>query len=122
MSVPDNFNAAEHLQQTYRTEFNRRVDRFFRDVDGNGDLSSPRGSLKLACRIADDDNDAIMNMRHNLFFNVIGYGRKNLAVVYGSKFDTAPPVAGHPQLFFIFSQDDSASPPEESPIQHEKSV
>ncbi|WP_445629054.1 hypothetical protein [Nostoc sp. DSM 114167] len=120
--IPDDFNPFEHLQQTYRTEFNRRVDRFFRDVEGNGDLSSPRASLKLACRIADDDNDAIMNMRHNLFFNVIGYSRKNLAVVYGSKFDTAPPVAGHPQLFFVFSQDESASPPEESPIQHEKSV
>ncbi|WP_017652295.1 hypothetical protein [Fortiea contorta] len=112
----------EHLQQTYKTEFNRRVDRYFKDVNGNGDLSSPRSSLKLACRITDNDNDAMMNMRHNLFFNVIGYSRKNLAVVYGSKFDNAPPVAGHPQLFFVFSQDDSASPPEESPIQHEKSV
>ncbi|OYD90599.1 hypothetical protein CDG76_30715 [Nostoc sp. 'Peltigera membranacea cyanobiont' 210A] len=119
MSIPD--NAAEHLQQTYRTEFNRRVDRFFRDVEGNGDLSSPRGSLKLACRIADDDNDAIMNMRHNLFFNVIGYSRKNLAVVYGSKFDTAPPVAGHPQLFLYFSQDGAAQPSDEPLIEHEKS-
>ncbi|AFY34872.1 hypothetical protein [Calothrix sp. PCC 7507] len=122
MPVPDDFNPFEHLQQTYKTEFNRRVDRYFRDVDGNGDLSSPRASLKLACRIGDNDNDAMMNMRHNLFFNVIGYSRKNLAVVYGSKFDTAPPVAGHPQLFFVFSQDASASPEEESPIQHEKSV
>ncbi|MHC5759743.1 hypothetical protein [Nostoc sp.] len=122
MTLPDDFNPFEHLQQTYKTEFNRRVDRYFRDVDGNGDLSSPRGSLKLACRIIDDDNDAMMNMRHNLFFNVIGYSRKNLAVVYGSKFDTAPPVAGHPQLFFVFSQDASASPSEESPIQHEKSI
>jgi hypothetical protein len=120
--LPDNFNPVEHLQTTYRIEFNRRVDRYFKDVEGNGDLSGPRPSLKLACRITDDDNDAIMNIRHNLFFNVIGYSRKNLAVVYGSKFDTAPPVAGHPQLFFVFSQDASASPAEESPIQHEKSV
>lgn len=120
--LPDNFDPFEHLQQTYRTEFNRRVDRYFKDVEGNGDLSGPRPSLKLACRILDNDNDAMMNMRHNLFFNVIGYSRKNLAVVYGSKFDTAPPVAGHPQLFFVFSQDASATPSEESPIQHEKSV
>jgi hypothetical protein len=61
-------------------------------------------------------------MRHNLFINVIGYSRKNLAIFYGSRFDNAPAVAGHPQLFFVFSQDAAASPTEESPIQHEKSV
>ncbi|BAZ66271.1 hypothetical protein ACE1AT_13915 [Pelatocladus sp. BLCC-F211] len=122
MTLPNDFDPFEHLQQTYKTEFNRRVDRYFSDVQGNGDLSGPRPSLKLACRILDNDNDAMMNMRHNLFFNVIGYSRKNLAVVYGSKFDTAPPVAGHPQLFFVFSQDAAATPSEESPIQHEKSV
>jgi hypothetical protein len=120
--LPDDFNPFEHLQQTYRTEFNRRVDRYFRDVEGNGNISTPRASLKLACRITDNDNDAMMNMRHNLFINVIGYSRKNLAIFYGSRFDNAPSVAGHPQLFFVFSQDESASPPEESPIQHEKSV
>lgn len=119
MTIPG--NPFEHLQQTYKIEFNRRVDRYFRDVSGNGDLSSPRSSLKLACRIGDNDNDAMMNMRHNLFFNVIGYSRKNLAVVYGSKFDTAPPVAGHPQLFLLFSQDGAAQPTDEPLIEHEKS-
>lgn len=121
MTIPNNFNPFEHLQQTYKTEFNRRVDRYFKDVNSNGDLSSARASLKLACRITDNDNDAMMNMRHNLFFNVIGYSRKNLAVVYGSKFDTAPPVAGHPQLFLHFSQDGAAQPPDEPLIEHEKS-
>lgn len=121
MPVPSNFNSIEHLQQTYKTEFNRRVDRYFKDVQGDGDLSSVRGSLKTACRITDIDNDAVMNMRHNLFFNVIGYSRKNLAVVYGSKFDTAPPVAGHPQLFLYFSQDGAAQPTDEPLIEHEKS-
>ncbi|MFK0731292.1 MAG: hypothetical protein ACFKPT_20390 [Gloeotrichia echinulata GP01] len=91
--LPANFNSFEHLQQTYKQEFNRRVNRYFKDVGGSGDLTSSRSSLKLACLITDDDNDAMMNLRHNLFFNVIGYSRKNLAVVYGSKFDTAPPVA-----------------------------
>jgi hypothetical protein len=119
--LPDDFNPFEHLQNTYRTEFNRRIDRYFKDIEGNGDLSSVRASLKLACRIDDNDNDAMMNMRHNLFFNVIGYARKNLAVVYGSKFDTAPPVAGHPQLFLAFSQDGAAQPTDEPLIEHEKS-
>ncbi|WP_193196412.1 hypothetical protein [Nostoc sp. MG11] len=121
MPLPDNFSPFEHLQQTYKIEFNRRVDRYFRDVEGNGDLTSPRASLKLACRIDDNDNDAMMNMRRSLFFDVIGYSRKNLAVVYGSKFDTAPPVAGHPQLFLYFSQDGAAQPTNEPLLEHEKS-
>lgn len=121
MSLPDNFDPFEHLQQTYKTEFNRRVDRYFKDVVGEGNLDSPRASLKLACRIIDSDNDAMMNMRRSLFFDVIGYSRKNLAVVYGSKFDTAPPVAGHPQLFLHFSQDGSAQPTDEPLVEHEKS-
>lgn len=122
MTLPDDFNAFEHLQQTYKTEFNRRVDRYFRDVEGTGDLSSARASLKLACRITDNDNDAMMNMRHNLFVNVIGYSRKNLAIFYGNAFDNAPPVAGHPQLCLLFSQDESATTPEDTPVRHEKTV
>ncbi|WP_071190984.1 hypothetical protein [Trichormus sp. NMC-1] len=118
-NLPD--NPFEHLQKTYQIEFNRRVDRFFKDVQGNGDLSGPRPSLKLACRMTDNDNQAITDMRHKLFFDVIGYGRKNLAVVYGNKFDTAPPVAGHPQLFLHFSQDGAAQPTDEPLIEHEKS-
>lgn len=120
--LPANFDNIEHLQKTWNQEHNRRVDRFFKDVQGNGDLSGVRPSLKLACRALDNDNVYTSWMRSDLFNNVIGYNKKNLAVFYGNRFDTAPPVAGHPQLFFVFSQDASASPSEESPIQHEKSV
>ncbi|MGM3305100.1 hypothetical protein ACSQ6I_03795 [Anabaena sp. WFMT] len=119
--LPDDFNPFEHLQRTYISEFNRRVNRYFNDVQGNGDLSGPRPSLKLACLMTDNDNDAMMTMRHDLFFDVIGYGRKNLAVVYGEKFASAPPVAGHPQLFLHFSQDGAAVPEGEPLIEHEKS-
>ncbi|MBD2243220.1 hypothetical protein [Nostoc sp. FACHB-888] len=122
MSLPEGFDSIEHLQKTWNQEHNRRVDRYFRDVQGNGSLAGVRESLKLACRALDNDNMYTSWMRSDLFYNVIGYSRKNLAVFYGSRLSTAPPVAGHPQLFFVFSQDESASPPEESPIQHEKSV
>ncbi|BAY10635.1 hypothetical protein [Calothrix sp. NIES-2098] len=121
MTLPEGFDAFEHLQQTYRAEFNRRVDRYFSDVEGTGDLSSVRSSLKLACRITDDDNDAIMNMRRSLFFDVIGYGRKNLSITYGTPFGTAPPVAAYPQLFLVFMQDASAQAPQDDLVIHEKS-
>ncbi len=121
MSLPENINNIEHLQKTWTQEHNRRVDRYFKDVQGNGDLSGVRPSLKLACRALDNDNNYASWMRSDLFYNIIGYSRKNLAVVYGSKFDTAPPVAGHPQLFLYFCQDGAAQPSDEPLIEHEKS-
>jgi hypothetical protein len=122
MTLPENFDSWEHLQKIYNIEYNKRVDRYFKDVPGPGDLSSPRASTKLACRLVDGDNIATWEMRTSLFFDVIGYGRKNLAVMYGSAPDTAPAVAGHPKLYFTFSQDESASTIDGSPVQHEKSV
>ncbi len=119
--LPDNFDSWEHLQQTYMLEYNKRVDKFFSDVEGNGDLSSVRASLKLACRLKDEDNISTWNLRTSLFFDVIGYGRKNLSIFYGSSFDTSLPVAGHPQLFLYFSQDSQAVPPGGKRLDHEKS-
>src|SRR6476646_4415654 len=120
--LPDGFDPFEHLQSTYRLEYNKRIDRYFKDVEGNGDLSTPRASLKLACRIVDNDNDAMMAMRRSLFFDVLGASKKGLAVVYGDKWDVAPPVAGHPLLFVVFTQDESSVVPGEQPLIKEKSV
>ncbi|MBD2596466.1 hypothetical protein H6G74_19325 [Nostoc spongiaeforme FACHB-130] len=119
--LPANFDSWEHLQQTYMLEYNKRVDKFFSDVQGNGDLSGPRPSLKLACRLKDDDNIATWNLRTSLFFDVIGYSRKNLSIFYGSNLDITPPVAGHPQLFLYFSQDSQAVPANGKRLDHEKS-
>lgn len=119
--LPTNFDGWEHLQSTYMMEYNRRVDKFFSDVQGNGDLSGPRPGLKLACRLVDGDNQATWSLRTSLFFDVIGYSRKNLAIFYGSSLDTALPVSGHPQLFLYFSQDSQAVPVNGKRLDHEKS-
>lgn len=119
--LPAGFNSIEHLQQTWRSIHNKRVDNYFNDVTGNGDLTSIRASLKLACRSVDTDNLHASWMRADLFYSQSGLNKKDLAVVYGSKFDTAPPVAGHPQLFLCFSQDGSAASINEPLIEHEKS-
>jgi hypothetical protein len=121
MTLPANFDSWEHLQQTYMLEYNKRVDKFFSDVQGNGDLSSVRNSLKLACRLKDDDNIATWNLRTSLFFDVIGYSRKNLAIYYGDAFDNSSITLNHPQLFLYFSQDSQAVPPNGKRIDHEKS-
>jgi hypothetical protein len=119
--LPTNFDSWEHLQQTYMLEYNKRVDKFFSDVQGNGDLSNVRSSLKLACRLVDGDNEATWSLKTSLFFDVIGYSRKNLSIFYGSNLDVGVPVSGHPQLFLYFSQDAQAVPANGKKIDHEKS-
>jgi len=66
--LPAGFDNIEHLQKTWTQEYNRRVDRYFSDVQGNGDLSGPRPSLKLACRALDNDNQYSSWMRADLFY------------------------------------------------------
>ena len=125
MALPSNFNSFEHLQDMIRKSHNKLVRDFFNDLGGEDwkpNLSTNRANLRVASTMLDSDTATMTLMRLYYFYDVIGYGRKGLATFYGSRFDTAPPVAGHPQLFFVFSQDESATPPEESPIQHEKSI
>jgi hypothetical protein len=119
--LPEGFDSWEHLQKVYNTEYNKRVDKYFKDVEGNGDLSSPRASLKLACRLVDGDNEATFKVRTSLFFDVIGYGRRDLAVFYGSRLDGVAPVTNHPQLFLYFSQDSASVPINGTRVEHEKS-
>ncbi|MDZ8135126.1 MAG: hypothetical protein RM049_07455 [Nostoc sp. DedQUE04] len=122
-SLPDNFDPFEHLQKIYIPQHNALVQKYFSDLgnDWKPNIASPRSALRVACTMVDNDNQLMMNLRHHLLFDLLGYGRKNLAIVYGSKFDTAPPVAGHPQLFLYFSQDAAAKPIDEPLIEHEKS-
>lgn len=119
--LPDGFNSVEHLQQTWRRLHNDRVRRYFKDVDGDGNLGSVRASLKLDCISLDNDNFYVSWMRADLFYEQTGLSKKNLAVIYGDKFATAPPVAGYPQLFLYFAQDGAAQPTDEPLIEHEKS-
>lgn len=124
MSLPENFGSFEHLQRVYRQQFNRQVQEYFKDLGETWEpeVNTARGSLRVACTMTDDDSAPMMAMRHKLFYDVLGYGRANLGIIYGTGMMDAPPVAGHPQMFFVFTQDEAATPPEESPIQHEKSV
>ncbi|MCC5641075.1 hypothetical protein LC593_35670 [Nostoc sp. CHAB 5844] len=124
MALPENFGSFEHLQNVYRQQFNRQVRNYFQDLGETWEpeVNTPRGSLRVACTMTDEDSALVMELRHRLLYDVLGYGRSDLAVVYGSRFDTSPPVAGHPQLFLVFSQDAAATPIEEPSIVHEKSV
>lgn len=70
MTVPPEFNHVEHLQSVYRQWLNREVREWFRDADGNeldDDLTTPKGSLKIACYHQDSDSLIMTQMRFQLF-------------------------------------------------------
>ncbi|BAY74177.1 hypothetical protein NIES25_51690 [Nostoc linckia NIES-25] len=121
--LPDNFDPFEHLQKIYIPQHNALVKRYFSDLgdDWKPNIASSRSALRVACTMTDNDNQLMMNLRHHLLFDLLGYARKNLAIFYGSSLDTALPVSGHPQLFLYFSQDSQAVPVNGKRLDHEKS-
>ncbi|MEH1887420.1 hypothetical protein [Nostoc sp.] len=62
----------------------------------------------------DSDNQLMMNLRHHLLFDLLGYNRKNLLLYYGSIENIQPPVEGHPKIVFYFSQDSASVPSEQN--------
>ncbi|HYX19072.1 MAG TPA: hypothetical protein VE944_32920 [Nostoc sp.] len=112
-SLPNNFNAFEHLQAVYIPQHNALVKRYFSDHPTNWqpNIATSRSSLRVACTMLDSDNQLMMNLRHHLFFDLLGYGRKNLSVFYGSIEDSLPSVSGHPRILFYFSQDSQSMAP-----------
>ncbi|MEH2331571.1 hypothetical protein [Nostoc sp.] len=111
--LPDNFQPFEHLQEVYIPQHNAIVRRYFSDHpnDWKPNIATARSSLRVACTMLDTDNQLMMNLRHHLLFDLLGYGRKGLALFYGSRESIDAPVTGHPKITFYFSQD-SASMPE----------
>ncbi|MEH2169337.1 MAG: hypothetical protein V7K41_22300 [Nostoc sp.] len=108
--LPDNFNPFEHLQKIYIPQHNVLVKNYFSDLgnDWKPNIASPRSALRVACTMVDSDNQLMMSLRHHLLFDLLGYGRKNLLVYYGSQEAIEPPVIGHPKIVFYFSQDSEA--------------
>lgn len=114
--LPDNFQPFEHLQEVYIPQHNALVRQYFSDhaPDWKPNIGTVRSSLRVACTMLDTDNQLMMNLRHHLLFDLLGYGRKNLFVYYGSKENIEPPVEGHPKVVFYFSQDSASVPPEQN--------
>ncbi|MEI1375987.1 hypothetical protein PQG02_06955 [Nostoc sp. UHCC 0926] len=110
--LPDNFDPFQHLKEVYRPQHNAAVRLFFSDHpdDWKPNIATARASLRVACTIDPGDNELMIAMRHRLLFDILGYGNSNLVVYNGSKNDIAPPVDGHPKVYFYFSQDIESVP------------
>jgi hypothetical protein len=74
MPLPEGFSEWEHLQSVLLQSYNRIVNEEFRDVGGDDfddDITTPRGSLRTACRLVDSDSIPQSVARMLLFYFVL---------------------------------------------------
>jgi hypothetical protein len=88
MTLPEGFNAFEHLQDTWRRVHNRRVREHFSDLsdpdaDWNPTIEDARGGLRVACTMGDNDTADMTIIRTLLFWIVLGEASALQTPVYG---------------------------------------
>lgn len=120
MTLPDNFSSWEHFQSTLRRVQNRIVRDEFSDVgdeDWTPDISIPRGSLRVACTL--DDNDTVVQTLCRLFYYyfVLRKARDLQPPIYGFP-DGSDRIkrATQPQIMLFFQEDFNDVDPDFSPV------
>lgn len=109
MPLPDNFSPWEHLQTVLMQVHNRRVRQEFSDVGGDdwaGDISTPRGSLRTACTIRDDDSAIISFHRMFLFYVMLRHAADIHPALYTTPLEHYQEVVTFaPQVTMYFRED-----------------
>jgi hypothetical protein len=103
MPLPNNFSPWEHLQNVIRFAHNGQVRKEFDDIVVDDDISTPRGSLKVASLIDDKDTSTMTLIRLFLYHIIIkGYG---MPEIYAVPFtDINESVRYSPKIFLNFCQ------------------
>jgi hypothetical protein len=117
MALPDSFSEWEHLQSTLITYHNKGVRAEFADIEPDDALDIPRGSLKRACLLKDDDTVDMTLLRLHLFFFHARKAADLQAPIYGipvSDFDQE--VTYRPHVTLHFSEDPDQFVPERQPV------
>ena len=111
MPLPDDFNPWEHLQSTLIRTYNKQVVDEFSDTTDDDDLNVPRSSLKIACRIRDDDSATMVLTRMLFFYMTAGKAADLQAPIYGVPIhDYQSDVKYKPQVCLYFQQDRDSVP------------
>ncbi len=115
MPLPDNFSPAEHLQDLISNVQNKIVRTEFSDVGDDNwerDISTPRGSLRVACTHQEADSLAMCQLRLDLFYLVLRKAKDFHPNIYGipsTDFQEVMKFFPQVQLYFeeSFSETDS---------------
>jgi hypothetical protein len=109
MSLPQGFNPFEHLQSVFRSVHNRRVREFFSDLGDetwDPEITTPRGSLRVAATIRDEDNLSMMFLRLWLFDIVLQGGQNLWPALYTTPVDLYQQrFKFKPQVTLFFMED-----------------
>lgn len=109
MTLPEGFSEWEHLQTTIKRVFNRLIREEFSDIGGDDwepDISIPRGSLRHACTLKDNDTVDMEILRMMLYYFVIGKARDLQSPVFAYPIEEIEAVRKYkPQICFYFEED-----------------
>lgn len=116
MALPEGFSKWEHLQNVLRNPHNKMVREEFSDIIDDDAIDIPRGALKLACLLDDEDTAAMTMIRLMLFFFHARKAADLQAPIYGIPVDSYDErVVYKPQVNLSFRQDEDATPQRRSP-------
>jgi hypothetical protein len=108
MALPTEFNPWEHLQNTLLQTYNKQVRDEFSDLTEEDDLTVSRSSLRVACRIRDDDSAIMVLNRMLLFYITVGKAADFQAPIYSNPLEEYGRNAKYkPQVCLYFKQDNS---------------
>lgn len=122
MPLPSNFSEWEHLQGQISRLHNRMVRDWFNDAPDD-DISTPRGSLKRACLIQDNDTIPLVQLRLWLFEVTFNHAKAFHPPLY-----TIPSMAYQdeckfkPQVSLYFLEDLNDVEPGYNPVSGEISI
>lgn len=123
MALPDGFSPWEHLQDVLRRYHNKLVREEFSDITDDDNIAIPRGSLKTACLLTDDDTVDMTLLRMHLFFFHARKAQDMQAPLYGipiSDYDSS--VVYTPSVILYFSEDGDQVAPGKSPVRASLSI
>jgi hypothetical protein len=120
MALPDNFSPAEHLQDVVMMVQNRIVREEFSDVgddDWISDVSTPRGSLRVACTHLDTDSMDMTAIRLWLFFGSLRKCVDFHPAIFGEPSTAYQEVVRyHPQVQLQFEEKTTDTEPGYKPL------
>jgi hypothetical protein len=120
MALPEGFSQWEHLQDVLRNYHNKLVREEFSDITDDDELAIPRGALKRACLLNDQDTCDMTILRLFLFFFHARKAADLQAPIYGipvADFDAE--ITYRPHVTLHFSEDPDQYIPERQPVRAE---
>jgi len=117
MPLPNDFSPWEHLQNTLRFAHNQQVRREFSDIEIDDDITTARGSIKLACLIDDKDTAIMTQLRLYLYHSIIKTENLDYYSVPYTLFNEG--ITFKPQIHLIFAQNFRDTVDQEAPVQSE---